>query len=329
MRRSSGGLPAFLIVLAIALAAAAAEDRVQFAPKFSPGETLRYGIESRTTTTGKTTTPISDPEGGSSSKQMIHLVVRLDVMDVRPATAKGGGAVRLRATYEKSSAETQSDSFDPGAAAFSAQYSRLEGHAFQFTIGPAGDISEFQGLDDTFRDRSTADPVLAWLQNISPANALPQGGIAVGQKWKSELPLPNAPLVGLFWQTESTYLRNELCGSSAAEGAGNHPAGDSGQSMCAAILTRFEIASRRTNRADQTPQDYLRNGLRTSGTWAGSGESLDSVSLNTGLLVSSTETSTQNIDYTIASAGAGAKSSVHRVGQIQMQSDITLLPNQE
>jgi len=305
--------------------AAAAEEHMQFAPKFFPGESLRYGVESSTTTTGKTTTPISNPEGGSNSKQAIHLVVRLDVLDARAAGAGSAGAVRLRATYEKSSAESQSDSFDPNASGFSDQYSRLEGHAFQFTIGPNGEITDFQGLDDAFRDRSAADPVLSWLQNISPANALPQGGVAVGQKWKSERPLAGAPLAGLLWQTESTYLRDEACGSSggASESARREA---SASAMCAVILTRFAITRRGSGHSDETPEEYLRNGLRTSGTWTGAGESLDSVSLASGLLVSSTETSTQNIDYKIASASA--KSSVHRVGQIQMQSEITLLPNQ-
>ena len=66
--------------------------------------------------------------------------------------------------------------------------------------------------------------------------------------------------------------------------------------------------------------------MRTSGTWTGSGESLDSISLATGLLVNSTQTSTQEMDYQIISASSG--SSIHRVGKVQSQTEITLIPVQ-
>ena len=58
----------------------------------------------------------------------------------------------------------------------------------------------------------------------------------------------------------------------------------------------------------------------------GSGESLDSISLATGLLISSTQTSTQNMDYRVTSASTG--SSVHHVGKSQTQTEITLVPDQ-
>ncbi|MDR3722584.1 MAG: hypothetical protein P4L00_13375, partial [Candidatus Acidoferrales bacterium] len=62
-----------LLVLAFA---AFGRERVRFTPRFSPGEVLRYRIESRTATSGTTTTPIANPEGGSQSSQAIHIVVR-------------------------------------------------------------------------------------------------------------------------------------------------------------------------------------------------------------------------------------------------------------
>jgi hypothetical protein len=93
------------------------------------------------------------------------------------------------------------------------------------------------------------------------------------------------------------------------------------------ILTRSEILQRGSRGADATPEDYLRNGLRTSGTWTGSGEGLDSISLASGLLVSSTQTSKQDMDYEITSARTG--SAIHHVGQVQSQSQITLVPESQ
>ena len=74
---------------------------------------------------------------------------------------------------------------------------------------------------------------------------------------------------------------------------------------CAVILTHYEITRRGSARSDATPDDYRRNGLRTSGSWTGSGESLDSISLSAGLLVNSTQTGTQEMAYDIVSSACG------------------------
>jgi hypothetical protein len=89
------------------------------------------------------------------------------------------------------------------------------------------------------------------------------------------------------------------------------------------ILTHFEISRQGSARSDATPEDYRRNGLRTSGTWLGSGEALESVSLATGLLVSSTQTSKQDADYEIMSVATGSR--IHEQGHVQSQSEITLV----
>jgi hypothetical protein len=319
-----GAALALFPILALIALITPASQRVRLAPKFSPGESFRYRIESRTTTTGKTTSPIANPEGGSQSNQTIHLEFRLDVLDVPPAAA-GSTATRLRATYEKSSAESASDAFDPAQPSIADQYSRVEGRSIEFTLGPGGKLADIKGLDELLPDRAAAQSMVSWLDGLFPATALPPDGITIGQKWKNERPLDGMPLTGLVWRTESTYLRDEPCDSSSSINARTahavgRPVG------CAVILTRFEISHRGSPHSDATPEDYLRNGLRTSGTWTGSGESLDTISLASGLLVSSTQTSTQDMDYQITSASSG--SSIHRTGQVQTQSEITLLPNQ-
>jgi hypothetical protein len=300
-------LPLMIVVFAVAAA-----DRVRFTPKFSSGATLRYRIESHTTTSGRTTTPIANPEGGSRSSQAIHLVVRLDALDVSPA-----GQINVRATCEKSSAESESDALDLQASAFADQYNRLEGRSFEFTIQPDGKLAEVRDPAAPPADSSAVQPVLSWLQGLSSGSAFPQKGVAIGEKWKSEQPLGGALLSGLIWRAESTYLRNEPCGS--------RPSSPANSPECAVILTRFEIIRRGSTHTDETPEEYRRNGLRTSGIWTGSGESLDSISLSTGLLVSSTQTNTQTMDYVITSASAGT--SIRHSGKVQTQSEITLVPD--
>jgi hypothetical protein len=324
----------FVLSLSLALftlaLAAAAGVRVHFTPKFVLGEVLRYRIESRTTTSGTTTTPIVNPEGGSKSTQTIHMVVRLETIGASP-----NGNFRFRATYEKSSTESETDALDLAASSFADQYDRLQGQSVEFTLQPSGEFTDFKNVGTAASAQSAAaqpasgpsvsEPALALLQGLFFGGDVPQKGVVAGQKWTSERPIPGAVLSSLISRAESSYLRNEPCGSSfKSQASGSQPAVP--PDNCAVILTQFQILRRGPTNSDATPDDYRRNGLRTSGTWTGSGESLDSISLATGLLVSSTRTSTQNMDYQITSASTG--SSIHHVGKVQSQSEITLLPGQ-
>jgi hypothetical protein len=313
-RALAAGLP----VIALALASAASQ-KLHVTPKFLPGATLYYQIESRTTTTGKTTTPITNPEGGSQASQAIDLLVRIDVLGAPPAPTAAPGSVRLRATYEKSRAQSESDAFDPKGSSLEDQYHHIQGLSIEFTIEPGGQLAGFKGLDQLFPDPSAAAPAISWLDGLSSGSGFPKSGISISQKWRGERPVLGTPLSGLAWLTESTYLRDEPCDS-----RGSGARAGTGADSCAVILTRFEISRHGSPHSDATPPDYRQNGLRTSGSWTGSGESLDSISLADGLLVSSTQTSTQEMDYQIVSASTG--SSIHHTGRVQSQSIVTLVP---
>ena len=319
----------------------AASQRIHLTPNFAMGESFRYHIESRTTTSGTTTTPIVNPEAGSQLKQVADLEVRLDVVGVQPAANGTAGAARLRATYEKASASTETDAYDPAAAALDAQYNNLQGHSVEFTIEADGKISHITGLDEAVSNPAAAAAMRNWINGFSPSANLPPEGIAIGEKWSAERPLDNTPLANLLWRTASSYLRDEACevpgqSTSAAQNSaatsdaapaaipGKHTAA-SPAPLCAVILTSFDILRRGSANADATPEEYRHNGLRTSGTWTGKGESLDTISLQTGMLLRSTQTSTQKIDFEITSALSGSK--IHYAGQVETQSEITLIPN--
>jgi hypothetical protein len=307
----------------------AASQRIHLTPNFTMGESFRYHIESQTTTTGTTTTPIVNPEAAKQLKQVADLEVRLDVVGVQPAPAASGapGAARLRTTYEKATAATQTDAYDPAAAALDAQYNNLQGRSVEFTIEADGKISHISGLDEAVSNPSAAAAVRDWITGFSPSANLPPEGIAVGQKWSAERPLENTPLGNLLWRTSSSYLRDEACelpGQSTSAAPAGHSAA-SPAPLCAVILTSFDILRRGSANADATPEDYRHNGLRTSGTWTGKGETLSTISLQTGMLLRSTQTSTQKMDFEIVSALSGSK--IHYAGQVETQSEITLVPN--
>jgi hypothetical protein len=315
---------AFLVASAVFLPhyGGAASTRVHLTPKFTMGEIFRYHIEARTTTTGTTTSPIKNPEASSQLKQVTAIDVRLDVVGVQPPASGVPGAARLRATYEKSSASTESDAYDPTAASLDAQYNNLQGRSVEFTIESDGKVSHVTGLDEAVSNPSAAAAMRTWITGFSPSANLPPEGIAVGQKWTAERRLENTPLANLMWHTASSYLRDEPC---EVPGQSSSGAEISSAPLCAVILTSFDILRHGSANSDATPDDYRHNGLRTSGTWTGKGQSLDTISLQSGMLLRSTQSSTQKMDFEIVSALSGSK--MHYAGQVESQSEITLIPN--
>lgn len=303
--------------------ARSAAKRVQLTPRFFAGQSLRYRIESRTNTKGRATSPIVDPEGSQKLDQTTTMIVRLDVLDLKADADGTASRVRLRATYEKSDAVLESDAYDPAAAALQQQYEKMEGRAFQFTIEPGGKVSSITGLDDVMANPSAARSVQDWMDGLASSAKYPREGIAIGQKWTNDRALENTPLVGLMFHTESTYLRDEQCPSPVVgNDAGTRPAVPNTE-MCAVVLTKYRI-ERAGGRGDATPESYVRSGLRTSGTWTGSGESLDDVSLAYGFVVRSTQTGVQDMDFDVVSASSGSK--MQYKGHIDSQSEIALLP---
>ncbi|HTS11506.1 MAG TPA: hypothetical protein VMH00_05260 [Candidatus Limnocylindrales bacterium] len=322
MRRfAAASLPALLVLAAVCSSLArSATQRVDLAPRFAPGDMLRYRIATSTSSNEHTISPIINPEGGSEFKQNTNFLVRLDVL-ASPSTksdsgsAPASGSVRFRATFEKSHAISETDAFAPAADTLDDDIDKLEGRSIEFTLGSAGEITGVTGLDQITTDPAAAQRVLSWTSVLSAPSAFPKDRLEVGRKWDAERTLTGLPLTGVIWHSESSYLRNEPCAPSSAASAKSE--------TCAVILTRFEISRRGKDHSDATPENYIHNGLRTSGSWTGSGESLNSISLSSGFLVSSTQTATQDMDYEILSASSG--SHIRHVGHTKTQTEITLV----
>jgi hypothetical protein len=322
-------LPSVLgFVLLSAAFALTADRRVRLAPHFSQGTTLRYRIETRTTSDQHTTSPVLSDEGGGPFKQTTSFLVRLDVLALLQTTQTAANFVRFRATFEKSHADsvagTSAPVPNPLGDPLDDSIDQFEGRSFEFTIGPDGQIASVKGLDEITANREAADRALSWITVLSNAGSLPREGVEIGQKWKGDKALTGLPLSDVIWRTESSYLRNEPCvAPSTVNNANSLGSGAQSQENCAVILTHFEISRRGSEHSDATPDDYRRNGLRTSGKWTGSGQSLNSVSLVSGFLVSSSQTATQDMDYEIVSAASG--SAIHQIGRTTTQTEISLV----
>jgi hypothetical protein len=307
------------VVLGIDGKASAANEKVRIAPRYEAGQVFRYRVQTRNTTSGKTTTPIENPEGESKMSDAVSMTVKLDVIGSAPGLP-GTTQVRFRATFESASAQSDSDAFNPDAPSIAEQFKKVEGQSLEFTLQPSGQITDMNGLADAFPHLSATDAVIAWAGSLATAGRIPREGILIGQKWNNERPLAGMPLAGLIWRADSTYSRDDVCESADSGDPQNAKATRADGNDCAIILTHFEI---QRHGGDATPDEYKRNGLRTSGTWNGSGDSMDTISLATGYLESSTQTSTQNVDYEIVSAATGSR--IHRVSKLESQTGIRRL----
>lgn len=305
---------------------AAPAPRIHLAPSFTQGQVLRYVIQMRVDTTSATTGPISDPNAPKQLTESVSVIVRLDVLSVS-APAGAPSSARIRATYEQADAKSNTGAYDPDVAATEDQYKKLAGQSIEFTLQTDGKISNVTGLKDLASDTdpSRAAMLNQWLSQLTLGASLPKQGIAVGEKWSTGQPITNVPLDGLSWKTTATYVRNEPCPAGArASGAGGVPVTPSASGeQCAVILTRSQIDGG-AGMKDRTPEVFRQNGLRTSGVWTGSAESLASISLRTGMVASVTQTGSTHMDFTIMTALQ--RNRMRYAGDTRTQSEITLLP---
>jgi hypothetical protein len=304
---------------------------VDLRPRLTPGEVLRYDVQLETITDTKRTGAISDPQGPSRLAVTWNAAVKLEVLGVtNPPTVSSpapdssaskiagaetnaAGPIRIRTTYEHSAASVKSDSPDPQAERIEQSYKRLEGQVIQFTVGADGHVSDVHGLEAIFDDEQARKAAEQWMEQVS-APAIAGARVAVGQSWSSSQSATSMPLAGMIWRSNSNYLRNEPCRPAELPSS-------SGE-LCAVVLTRESVLPGKQLR-DPTPEDYRRNGLRTSGHWSGSGESLSYFSLQTHSAVSVTQDSSQQIDFTVTNASGD---SVHYAGTIETHSHVALLP---
>jgi len=301
----------------------AVSPRVSLTPRFIPGQTFRYEMEFETTTETRRSGIASDPQGPSSLVLDWNATVRIEVL---PADAGTPGGIRLRTTYEKSTASVRSDTFDPAADETSEQYRKLEGKVVEFTLDAGGKVKYVSGLEGIVDSEKAAQSAREWIAQLSASAGAPPGGVSVGQTWSSEQPANSLPIAGMIWHTDSQYLRNEPCHPPnsdvpSATGAGDSAADSQLPSDCAVILASLNLVRSKTVR-DPTPPEFHKNGVTSAGKWNGSAQSLLYVSLASGMVVSVTQTGTEQMDVTLTST---RNTSMHYAGTISTRSQVALV----
>ena len=301
----------------------AVSARASLSPRFIPGQTFRYEMEFETTTETTRSGLATDPQGPSSLVVTWNSTVRVDVL---PADADTPGGIRLRTTYEKSAATVRSDTFDPSAAETTEQYKKLEGKAIEFTLDAAGKVRAVSGLEGMVDSEKAEQSAREWIAQLGASAGAPPGGVSVGQTWSSEQPADTLPIAGLVWHTDSEYLRNESCHPPNPDvpttpGSADPAVNSQLAADCAVILANLNLVRSKAAR-DSTPLELRKNGVQSAGKWNGSAQSLLYVSLASGLVVSVTQTGTEQMDVTLTS---DRNTSMRYAGTISSRSQVALV----
>ena len=302
----------------------AASPKISLSPRFVPGQSFRYEMELETTNDTLRTGFAADPQGPSSVVVTWNATVRIDVLPP-PDGAQGG--IRLRTTYEKSTANVNSDTFDPSADATTEQYRQLEGKVIEITLDAARKVVNISGIEGIADSEKAAQAARDWISQLGAGAGAPAGGLSVGQTWSSEQPAIGLPIAGLVWRAESEYVSNEACHPlnpdvpSAPGGADPAAANSNSAPDCAVILAKLSLFRPKSER-ETTPPELRENGVQSAGKWTGTAQSLVYVSLDSGMVVSSTQTGSEEMDITLTSSH---KTTMRLKGTISTRSQLTLV----
>lgn len=281
----------------------AASDRVRLFPKLIAGQVLTYQIAyhaSKSANT-KSTVATSTPQSPSGTETNVGALLRLEVVGVEKQGQRA--TIRARSYFQVTNSATQlTVPRDIPISPDQVQRQDSKGNSIEFTINPDGRIEQVKGLDALLPDQQQAWK--EWAARFAASATLPEGGIWVGQKWKTEeIENSPAPIAKLTWLRESEYLRDEACHISelTVEGDVAAPHPQQVPETCAVIETTATLKQRSPTK-DATPEDYKLHQLLTSGTASGSNKTLIFVSTQTGLLVRSSDHADQKMSVTIAKA---------------------------
>ena len=277
-------------------------DRLQLFPRLTSGETLTYEVSYRNDKEAKTESSVvmaGSPGSPPDISVDVRGLLRLEVLGIEAQGSRSvihartwflslNSDLRMKLPDNLPTPPDQTQKQDP------------KGIAVEFTIFADGRVDHVKGLDALFPEQQQAWQ--QWASRFATSAAFPRDGVKLSQKWKSEESEKSAsPIAKLTWMRESVYLRNEPCRASQMTVQGDVV--DSGQppETCAVIQTTAKLRQK-SSPDDATPEDYKLHELQTTGTAGGRNTTLLYISIQTGLLVRSSEQADQTMNVTIAKA---------------------------
>jgi hypothetical protein len=276
----------------------ASEKRVQLLPKLLPGQTITYLIRFQSDKTVKTESRVVAPMAPNDAQIDAQGLLRVEILDVQGTGSKAAIHARGQFLILDSGVWLKV----PGDKKPNWDKQRVDplGKSIEFTISPGGSVNNVNGLDSLFPEQQQAWQ--QWVARFALAWILPADGLKSGEKWKSEqAEQAGAPIAGLHWERESSYVRDEPCKASQVSLTGDVSPSSDPPDTCAVVLTTAKLKQKSSSK-DATPEDFKLHELRTLGTAKGASETITYISLQTGLVVRATEETTQFMDVVVATA---------------------------
>jgi hypothetical protein len=273
-------------------------DRVNLFPRLRAGQTLAYQISYHSDKQVQTHSSLVIASPSNNAKVDVHGLLRLEILAVDPE----GDRATIHARSHFDVLNSGSRFKVPEVQAPDPQIQRQDAQEkyVDFTVLPDGRIDSVKGLDQLFPEQQQAWQ--EWVSRFVLAAGFPGNGAKLAQRWRSdEAEKSPAPIAGLRWFRDSTYVRNELCHPMQMTVRGEIADSDAEQETCAVLLTTAAL-KQDSHPQSATPEDFKLHELCTSGTARGTNRIITYVSLKTGLIVRASEEAHQQMDVTVAKA---------------------------
>jgi hypothetical protein len=293
----------------------AGDNHLRLLPQLQPGQTVSYLIRYRSEKNVKIESNVAAPMAPNAVPLDAHGLFRMEVLDVKQENGKTG--IRARGRF------LNLDSGKPDDEESQRQVTGPDsgGKSVEFTISQVGSIESVSGLDSLSPEQQQAWQ--EWVARFAIAWTLPVDGVKIGQKWKSEQSEnAGAPIAGLVWSRESTYVKDAPCHTSQISVLGDITASSDPPGTCAVLLTTA-LLIQKSSPKNATPDDFKIHELKTSGTAKGTNEIITYISLSTGLVVRATEEANQVMDVTVAKVDGSNR--VHYNVDAESHSEVLLV----
>lgn len=271
---------------------------VELLPKLRPGQTITYLIRFKGDKTVKTESKVFSLMAPNPAQLDAHGLLRVEILDVQQTS--GNATIHARGQFLTQDTGVSVKGPEEKKPEDNIQRVDPNGKSIEFTISADGSVTNIKGWDSLLPDQQQAWQ--QWVSRFALAWTLPAGAGKFGEKWKSEESEQlGAPLAGLHWERESTYVNDEPCQASQLSLAGDVSPSIDPPESCAVLLTTAQL-KQTSSPKEATPEDFKLHDLRTIGTAKGTNEIITYISLKTGLVVRATEEATQSMDVVVAKA---------------------------
>jgi hypothetical protein len=313
------GLTACSLLLVMALATAAGDQRVTLLPQLQPGQTLTYLVRFKSDKKVKTESSVVVPVAPNAAQIDAHGLLRIEILDVQQISGKP--VIHAKAQFVTLDSGVWVKK--PGDKKPNWDKQRIDpaGKVIEFTISPGGTFENISGLDTLFPEQQQAWQ--EWAARFAAAWTLPAPGAKIGEKWKSEqTEQASSPIAALAWARDTSYIRNEPCRSSKISLEGDFSPAGGPSDTCAVLLTSAKLMQHSSPK-DATPEDFKLHELKTMGTAKGTNEIITYISLTTGLVVRATEEANQQMDVVVAKSDGSNR--VHYNVNATSRSEVLLI----